>query len=430
MLLIIPHAAGAGPELRNRLILRGEGYATESERDPARGRAEGALESELTAGRRLRLHLEGALRLDTAGWYERRLRVDLLERDEAPAALTLSEAWAQLRLGEIDVRAGKTIYAWGSADGWNPTDNLNPRDYTDPFRGDKLGAVSVAVGWQKGDLGVDLVLLPVYQPSRLPALDNRFFPALPSVVENPLYPAVGPALLAVDYELPERVLPGITTTDVQEAVRLSYKLPGSLVSITWQRLISDLPTFDVVVGLPDFGRGTVPVAIRQRFFRQDVYGADFQTAVSDFTLRGEAARVVAHDDLAEDYLFAACGIDRRFSDIVGEQDVTVILSVLSQRVTRASSLELPGATLLSIDRPFEHAVLLHALWELNDDVTLDASLLSAFDRGDYEELLLSYRLRDPLKLELKLERGAGPSDSFLGAVQDSSRLWAQLTYSF
>jgi hypothetical protein len=41
----------------------------------------------------------------------------------------LREAYADLYLGDFDLRAGQQIIAWGRADGINPTNNLTPQDY-------------------------------------------------------------------------------------------------------------------------------------------------------------------------------------------------------------------------------------------------------------------------------------------------------------
>ena len=430
MLLIIAQPAWAGWDVSGELGARGEGYAEESTQDPERARGELWLEGELKGGKTVRFFVRGAARVDTAEWYERSLRLDLRERRNQGTALRLDECYAYGRFGDFTVRAGKLIHAWGSADGFNPTDNLNPRDYTDLIRAEKLGVWSLHGYWQRGDFGIDLVVLPLVQASRLPRLDNRFTPPLPSSVENPFYPELGPPELALDVSLADPDYPDLAWETLQEALRLTWKLPGSQVAVVYQRLYSDLPAFSSEIGAPDFELGRVPVEVRSLLYRQEIFGADFQTAIGEYGLRGEAAWIESDSDLAEDYVFSVFGADRRFVDVVGEQDLTLILSVLAQRTQRDAQADPAASALLGVEVPFERGVLLHALWQFNDDLTLDLSAFSAFSDGDYQEALLSWRVADPVKLELKVERVAGPSDSFLGSIEDDSRAFLELRYSF
>lgn len=419
-----------GLDLQTSFTTRLEGYASQSGDRPKRARGEGTLSSRLATDGKLRLVLEGYARVDTAPWYGRRLRLDLLERDEQASALSLTEAYLARRftgkLGSLDVRLGKIVYAWGTADGFNPTDNLNAKDYTDLLRADKLGALSTHLGYQHEDLGIDLVLLPVFQPSRLPERGNRFLPELPSRVANPFFPAAGPPDLEVLYSFEPRRLPAVTWANTQEAVRVAYKLPGSEVRASYGRYISDLPAIDVFPGLPDLAGGTVPVSVGQRFERQDVIGLDFQTAIGEIGMRGEAARISFRGS-RDPYGVVIFGLDHRWGDLVGDQDLTVILSFLSQRGLPSTGV---GASLLSVETPFEKGVLVHATWETSDSLAFELSAFTAFSEGSYQDATLSYRVLDSLKLTLKAERLAGPRDTYLGANQPNSRVFAQLRFSF
>lgn len=428
MASIIAEGSARAWEGSGSVGVRGEAYREESPREPERTRAEMDLRGELRTEGRVRFVLAGRARWDTSEWFERELRLDPLERRERGSLLQVDEAYLHARFSDLELRAGKIVYAWGSADGFNPTDNLDPRDYVDPLRAEKLGCVSTHLGWQRGDLGVDLVVVPVYQPSRLPGSENRFTPDLPATAPNPFFPGAGPEELVLRYDL-ARELPPVGWEQVQEALRVTWKLPGSQLNASYQRLLSDLPVFDVRVGLPDLGAGTLPVDVFSRPYRQDVWGLDFQGAAGEYGLRGEVARSTSDEPLAEEYVVAVLGADRRFADIVGEQDLTLIVSLLGRRITRPSEAAL-GVGLLNVELPFEEGLLLHALWELSDDLSVDVSLFGAFSDGDYEEVLLSWRIAEPVKLEVKLERAAGPADSYLGIVEEHGRLWAALRYSF
>ena len=105
-----------------------------------------------------------------------------------PIHLEASEAYAELRLDQADVLAGVQKVAWGKLDGLPPTDVVNPRDYHDPLVRDveeaKIGVPMLQTTWYPPDLprlGVSglratLVYLPIAVPSRLPLIEERWFP--------------------------------------------------------------------------------------------------------------------------------------------------------------------------------------------------------------------------------------------------------------
>jgi len=140
-----------------------------------------------------------------------------------PIHLEASEAYAELRFDQADVLAGVQKVAWGKLDGLPPTDVVNPRDYHDPLVRDleeaKIGVPMLQTTWYPPDLprlGVSglratLVYLPIAVPSRLPLIEERWFP--PSA--TPLSQVVLPRKRA------ERL--------IQEECKFAVTLPGDVV---------------------------------------------------------------------------------------------------------------------------------------------------------------------------------------------------------
>ena len=67
----------------------------------------------------------------------------------------LREAFVDVRLGRLDLRAGRQIIAWGRADGVNPTDNLSGQDLTLLVPDDddrRLGTTAVRASYYVGDV--------------------------------------------------------------------------------------------------------------------------------------------------------------------------------------------------------------------------------------------------------------------------------------
>ena len=66
----------------------------------------------------------------------------------------------------LDLRIGRQIVSWGSADKFNPTNNLNTLDYSDPLLfGKALANQMIRVDWNPiQDLIITAVWVPIFRP--------------------------------------------------------------------------------------------------------------------------------------------------------------------------------------------------------------------------------------------------------------------------
>ncbi len=73
-------------------------------------------------------------------------------------------------LPHLDLRIGRQIVSWGSADKFNPTNNLNTLDFSDPLLfGKALANQMVRLDWNPiADLIITAVWVPIFRPARLP----------------------------------------------------------------------------------------------------------------------------------------------------------------------------------------------------------------------------------------------------------------------
>lgn len=99
-----------------------------------------------------------------------------LTRRDAVAPFYLESTAAFVEVIEIlpyvDLRVGRQIVQWGTADVFNPTSNLNPPDMEDPLRFGELIANQMArVDWNPGGSSfvASAVWVPVFEPALLPA---------------------------------------------------------------------------------------------------------------------------------------------------------------------------------------------------------------------------------------------------------------------
>lgn len=108
------------------------------------------------------------------GFNESSSLPELVRRDRIdPYDFQLNEAYLAVRgapFESLDVRVGRVIQSWGTADMFNPTDNLNARDFSDPLDYTaKVPNQMVELNWYPTDwLTLTAVWVPVFKPSLLP----------------------------------------------------------------------------------------------------------------------------------------------------------------------------------------------------------------------------------------------------------------------
>jgi hypothetical protein len=191
-----------------------------------------------------------------------------LSLGEFDTRLNLREAYANLYLGPISLRAGYQIIVWGRADGINPTNNLTPIDMRvrSPEEDDRrLGNVALRATLDLAPTRLEAVWVPFYKPYYLPAVEV----AEPIHFSEPDYP---------NLDLANGAFAGrFHLLFARFEFSLSYLYGHALFpGISLDSYNLDAPPASVVV--------------RREAYRHHVAGLDFSTAVGDILgLRGEVA---------------------------------------------------------------------------------------------------------------------------------------------
>ncbi len=90
-----------------------------------------------------------------------------------PISIDLKEAYIDLYsfiFPFLDVRIGKQIIVWGSADKINPTSNLSPIDYSNVLDfGNRLGIYALQTNFYVGSFTISGVYVPSFTPAILPS---------------------------------------------------------------------------------------------------------------------------------------------------------------------------------------------------------------------------------------------------------------------
>lgn len=379
-----------------------------------------------------------------AAFAELRLR-NGQQGDEVGLITDLREAYVDLHLGPVDLRAGHQIIVWGRADAFNPTNNLTPVDVRvrSPVEDDRRVAnFALTARYHFAPFHLEAAWLPVYRPSELPGIE----------------PIEGVAIVAPDFPDPE-LAAGLL------AARLHLDLPGVESSVSLLRGPAPLPGF----ALSDFQVGAeAEVRVRRSSYEQLVAGADFSTTLGDAAgLRGELAyrRPFDHAQLvqaARPDLQLVVGVDATLSGIgviaqylgryvfdwqrelgpEGERSPAVLrqfeppLSALvTEQITATIEEELSRRNQIVFAQTarFQHAASVRAHYTgLGDALTASALALVNFTTREW--LLfpkLLYRIDDQLHVTLGAELYAGPDGTLLGIADEVlSAGYAELRFLF
>jgi hypothetical protein len=186
-------------------------------------------------------------------------------------------------LPHLDLRMGRQVVVWGTADKFNPTNNLNSLDYSDPLLfGKALANQMIRFDynpWQ--DIIITAVWVPVFRPAQLPrtaplALTQVYRPA--PVQEDDIRATLGN--LAV-IQNPQQVqvaamMPDTSIQNSQVGLRIAGRIPkiDTDVSLSYYHGRFGIPTPSFVVN----GKGGLVTAYVM-WPRMDVLGFDFAGAI-------------------------------------------------------------------------------------------------------------------------------------------------------
>lgn len=366
----------------------------------------------------LKLEFDGSFGETIRYYLEPRLRVDddslskgVIDgiKDDTPKRriLDVEEGFLKFESEVFDVTAGKLIYAWGTADGYNPTDNLNPRDYTDLLDNEKIGVFSAMGNYYLRDFDLQFVFVPVFTPSRVFPTDSRW------------------AFVPPGFPLPinERDLPPDTLANAQFAFRCSTTIKGWDFSLSYYDGIEDAP-----VGLVEFADAT-PTGVTPTYNKIRVPGGDFSTTFGKWEIHGELGYFISDDDGLDSYLQYVVGFNYSWSDLVLGHDVTLILEYAGETITNEG--DDPAFIDTEISRVFTNSVLSRVIYEI--DYYTKFEFLGAFNFDDDDFYIQTKFFRD-LSESLKIEAGfdilQGPRDTFFGQFKDNDRFFCSLEYLF
>ncbi len=235
------------------------------------------------------------------------------------------EAYADIFLGNFELRAGKSIIAWGRTDVHNPTNNLTPQDYfvRSPEPDDmRLGNFLLRGRYNiVPKLRLEAIWIPVYRYSTY-----RF-----DLFEMPGY-----------INFSESSLPGAALNNGSIAAKLDFLFNRFDGSLSWFNGYDPMPGIQPgeFSGSPS---ENMYFEMYARAFRQQTLGLDLSFGLGSFGVRGEAALREPGVDY-RDQVFApmpdlryVLEIDRSFGDF------SLMLMYMGQYVFDFTEIPLTGS---------------------------------------------------------------------------------------
>ncbi len=374
------------------------------------------------------LRLNGAFdaRIDTHDQVERRWFVDWKDRGLQRPPFSVRRASAVVSRAGLSVEIGKQFIRWGKADVLNPTDRFAPRDFLSVVDNDFLGVTGVRGTYEAGPNTIDAVWVPLFTPSRVPLLNQRWtvvpagFAVFPGVS-----PAVAPGGQVAVGDAGSR-FPGGS----QAGARWNRTGAGYEFSLAFYNGHNHLPLIETqFVGLP-----RPSVLLTRTYPQMRMYGGDFALPNRWVTVKGEFGYFTSTTDQADEYGIYVLQVERQLREWV------LVGGYAGDFVTRTgvvpAAQPLPGAVppasvAFAADRGLARAFLGRA------SVSLDAGGSFAFQaavrqngHGTWLQAEYSRPWGSHVRATLEANLIRGRDDDFLGQFHRNSNLNLAVRYSF
>ncbi|HET8985579.1 MAG TPA: DUF1302 family protein [Trueperaceae bacterium] len=346
--------------------------------------------------------------------------LDLLYPTPDPFSVWLGEAYVSVYLGSSELSVGRQKVSWGSADALAPLDVVNPHDLSYPVAQPSETRLATLMARLRVEapegIGLDFVVVPVFEPSRLPGREWQ-----PDIVLPTFPPEAG--VVGIAPVLDDR--PTAALANVQFGVRATFDLDlfdGTDASLTYFRGFDKLPTSSIRLEPVPGAPGSNYVQPVLGYDRIHVVGLDFSSVIGSFVVRGDAALTLTDD---HEGLDPTTG-NPRFEAVLGAER------------------SLPGGAYLTGQVTYEHvwpdmganatvnvASVLALRIEPDARLTVQGAWLHDYTDGSgLVQPSLNYALADGVTLSLEGTVFYGRAGSRYGAWSENSNLRMGVAYAF
>ncbi|GIU74734.1 MAG: hypothetical protein KatS3mg004_1821 [Bryobacteraceae bacterium] len=400
-LLAVAAARGQGFTQRGFFEVRSFAYPQTAPGDSGRLVSEQLLRWEFTWRMNGRLQFNGGAdaRFDSHRQFERAWRLDWADRRRQRPALSVRRLSLLAHWGGLTLEGGRQFIRWGKADILNPTDRFAPKDFLNVLTTDLLGVTAVRATWERGGDTLDLVLQPVFTPSRTPLINQRWA-ALPEE-------AAQLRILETPVKYPGRAAAG---------ARWNHVGSGYEFSLSFYDGFNHLPVYAARLE-----PSAAPAVVLTRVHPQmRMYGGDAAVPLRWATLKGEAAWFTSSSPLADDYMLFVIQAEKQSGEWL------FVGGYAGEAVTERR-VELDFAP----DRGLAKTFLGRASYNIdtNRSVAVEGAVRQN-GRGVYTRLEYTQAIGAHWRVTLAANLLRGARDDFLGQYRRNSNLMVVFRYSF
>jgi hypothetical protein len=399
------------------------GYDEDSPREDRNHFGEGELKLQIAAKLTEKLQLVAIplLQYDTAD--KTADEVEFHENELQRPAATFQELHLTYYGDDFELSIGKQILSWGPSPAFKPTDNINAADFLDVPTLHKVGVPAASL-LLHGEVDIQLVVIPLFTPNRLPQANNRWT-ILPEDVLRQIQDVTGfepPILL-------ERALPRDEIQNVQAGLRFRS---SSLID-GWDLELSAFHGFDTF-GLFDAALLFPPVRIEveQIYPEYNEVGGGFSTAAGRFTVHAEGAYHRTVGSVDDDYWQYVAGFDYVLdSGIPAALDrIQFGLEYAGEGVDNENTR--PVSTFSTgFNRVLVNSVLGLVDFVFSEETSVRAGGGINFNDDDFfVHAEITHKLIESLKLRAGVEVFSGPEMTYYGTWDENDRLFVITTYYF
>jgi len=224
-------------------------------------------------------------RTDTHEQVDRAWELSWDDRERRRPSFEVRQLNATYSKKKLTLVLGKQFIRWGKADILNPTDRFAPQDYLSVVDSDFLAITAARATYGGQSNTIDLVWVPLFTPSRIPLLDQRWSNV--------------PSGIAIA-ELPPS-FPGGS----QFGARWNHIGSVAEYSLSFYDGFNNLPLFNFEEPQPS----TVDV---QRYYPQmRMYGADAAIPLKGVTVKAEAAYFTSTTKTEDEYALYVVQLERQ-----------------------------------------------------------------------------------------------------------------------
>jgi len=335
--------------------------------------------------------------------------------------MDLREIYFDIYLDSMDIRVGKQQIIWGKADGVFITDIVSPKDLTEfltrDFEEIRIGVNSLKLDYYVGDATFELVVIPVFRPTILPADDSIWAPQKPDFLKH----------ANIDMSKKD-ITPSITNSEVffKYSLLASFMDFEVMAGYTWdddptlhmtQKIVNGMPQITIT---PEHHR----LALMGGSFSKDMFGL--------FVLRSEIAFYyqkyfllktpdsVTHENTDQrDYIHYLVGVDATpFWDIT--MSIQFIQRAILNHDDNIKADEFDNTMTFLLRKTFLRETLTLEFFAYYGINTQDALLKPK----------MTYDFTDELKLTLGAYIFVGDDDGVFGQYKDNNMVYVKGKLNF